>query len=342
MRLYQRPDTGFWFVEFERGKRRSLKTKDKAKARTIFNTLKTEYLNGRLLQLTPTGKSTLGKFRADYLAWAEETQNKHTFRANRKALDKLEHYAGQSTPLGRLGQRVIDDMIADLMRKGRKPSTINHYIRHAKSVLNKAVEWKLVASNPLGRVKQISGGESEPGFMDSAQAKDYISKITDPEIRRMAVAYITSGMRRVELLNLVYPRDVDFDAGQIRVERQKKRRKVVQWIPMHPMFRAVLMSMDLVDGRRIFNRWEHPDTITHKIKQSLRDAGYGHLHLHSLRHTLGAILAMDGQSERTIADMLGHAQTSTASIYTHATHDHLAKALKAVNLGLVDLGNKKA
>ncbi|WP_285905795.1 tyrosine-type recombinase/integrase [Pseudodesulfovibrio pelocollis] len=340
MRLYQRP-SGHWYIEFSRNDRRSLKTKDEAQAKRLFKKIKQEALAGRLVQLDCSGNTTLGAFADEYLAWAEQTQNIHTYRANKKALDKLIHYAGKSVRLGSLGQRAVDDMTADLLKQGRKPSTINHYIRHAKAVLSKAVDWKMVKHNPLRHVKQIPGGASEPGFMDAAQARDYISKITDPDVRRMAVAYIASGVRRCELLGLVYPRDIDMDGNRIRVERQKKRRKVVQWVPMHPMFKAVLKSMDLRPGCRVFDRWGHPDTVTHKIKESLREAGYGHLHLHSLRHTLGAILAMAGESERTIADMLGHAQTSTASIYTHATQDHLQKALTAINFGMIDLSRGK-
>lgn len=171
----------------------------------------------------------------------------------------------------------------------------------------------------------------------AAQVADYLSKVQDLDVRRMAVAYISSGVRRCELIALEYPRDIDMEGQRIRVVRQKKRSHIEEWVPMHPLFRAVLLSMNLKDGSRPFGKW-HPDTVTHKVEESLRAAGYGHLHLHSLRHTMGAMLAMAGYSERTIADMLGHAQTSTAAIYTHATKDHLQKAVNSLNLGLVDLG----
>lgn len=124
------------------------------------------------------------------------------------------------------------------------------------------------------------------------------------------------------------------------VERLKRRETTDHWIPLHPHFKAVLKSMPLEDGKRIFRRWQHPDTITHKIKEVLVKAGYGHLKLHSLRHTNCALLAMAGFSERTIADMLGHAQTSTASIYTHSTQEHLKLASNSIRLGPVDLSSK--
>jgi integrase len=343
MKLSKRNDTGAYVIWID-GKRHSLKKfcgrtiTDSKEARRIFTAIRQEWLAGKLSYIKGETYVTIEQFKTEYLEWAREVQNKHTYAGNRKALDKLVEYGGTSAHLDHIGQKVIDNMTKDLLKKGRKPTTINCYIRHAKTVMNKAVEWEYLRTNPLKAVKQISEGDVEPGFLDAAQAKDYIKKIKDIEVRRLAVAYIHSGLRRTELLALEYPRDIDFDRGLMRVERKKKRHRVVEWMPMHPMFKAVLKVMDLEDHKRIFRHWKHPDTITHKIKESLRDTGYGHLHLHSLRHTMGALLAMEGYNAKTIADLLGHAQTHTADIYTHVTKDHVTQALNAVNLGPIDLG----
>lgn len=343
MKLSKRPDTGAYVIWIN-GKRHSLKkfcgrtVTDGKEAKRVFTAIREQWLAGKLAHIKGQTTVSIGQFKAEYLAWAIEVQNKHTYAGNRKALDKLEQYGGKSTLLDRIGQKVIDEMTRALLAQGRKPSTINCYIRHAKAVMNKAVEWEYLRTNPLKGVKQIGGGDTEPGFLDAAQAADYIRKIKDIDVRRMAVAYIHSGLRRTELLALEYPRDIDFSRSLIRVERKKKRRLVVEWVPMHPMFKAVLKSMDLEESKRVFRRWAHPDTITHKIKDSLNEAGYGHLHLHSLRHTTGALLAMGGYGAKTIADLLGHAQTHTADIYTHVTKEHVATALQAVNLGPIDLG----
>jgi site-specific recombinase XerD len=344
MKLSRRSDTGAWCVWIQ-GKRYSLRkfcgrtVTDKTEARRIFTAIKQEWLAGKLAHIKGETRVTIREFREEYLEWAREVQNKHTYAGNRKALDKLVQYAGPSTRLDRIGQRTIDDLTADLLRRGRKATSVNCYIRHAKSVMNKAVEWGHLRTNPIKAVKQIQEPGAEPGFLDANQACEYLNSIADPDVRRMAIAFVTTGLRRTELLALRYPRDIDMENGRIRVERKKKRKHVVEWLPMHHLFRAVLMSMDLAPGRRVFAKWAHPDTVTHKIKESLRDAGYGHLHLHSLRHSLGAILAMEGHNAKTIAAVLGHAQTHTADIYTHVTQDHVSGALRAVNFGLIDIGS---
>ena len=50
MRLYKRTN-GQWYVEFERGKSRSLKTTDKAEAKRLYAAVRAEYLAGRLSEI---------------------------------------------------------------------------------------------------------------------------------------------------------------------------------------------------------------------------------------------------------------------------------------------------
>lgn len=50
MRMFQR-ENGIWYAQFKRGKKRSLKTRDKEEAEEIYRDLRREYLNGRLVLL---------------------------------------------------------------------------------------------------------------------------------------------------------------------------------------------------------------------------------------------------------------------------------------------------
>lgn len=70
MRLYQKSRDSVYYVEFERGKSRSLKTRDAAEARKLYNAVKKEYLAGRLSEIRGESRVTLGdreKFRIDVL-----------------------------------------------------------------------------------------------------------------------------------------------------------------------------------------------------------------------------------------------------------------------------------
>ena len=56
MRLFKRKNNGVYYVEFDRGQVRSLKTKDEGEAKELYVAIREEYLAGRLEQIS--GKCT--------------------------------------------------------------------------------------------------------------------------------------------------------------------------------------------------------------------------------------------------------------------------------------------
>lgn len=98
MRLFNRD--GIFYVQFERGKKKSLKTGDERVATAIFNEMEKEYLKGRLIQLDNFKKISLKDFRAKYVGeeYAEdgtlvlkgrEGTSKETAKMDYKALKYL-------------------------------------------------------------------------------------------------------------------------------------------------------------------------------------------------------------------------------------------------------------
>lgn len=118
MRLYQKQRDGVYYVEFERDKRRSLKTKDLAEARKLYNAVKKEYLAGRLSEIRGESRVTLGEFRAEYDKWARDAREPKTYKADMLALQKLVDVAGESAKLDKLTLRHADLMIAACRKRG--------------------------------------------------------------------------------------------------------------------------------------------------------------------------------------------------------------------------------
>jgi len=332
MRLGKRQSNGVYFVEFDNKKRVSLKTRNADEAKRLFNRYRKEWLAGKLSRISGECSKTLEEFRKEYVEWAEAIQPRSTFRSNRLALDKLIHYAGKSCKLDKVGIKHIDQMKADL--KKLSPNSINNYIRHARVVMNKAKEWGYVQVNPLSAVKQVKSERHPPAFLDRKQASEFIASIKDIDLRRLVVAYLTTGRRRSELLNLEW-KDVCEDGSRYLLRVSKTNSG--QWFPGNSMFRAVLNSIGRGTGR-VFKRWEHPDTLSHKIKEALKESGFGHLRLHDLRHSFASIKIMEGYSLKQVGELLGHTSMTATQIYSHLSDDHLAE-ISEMNLGPVDLGD---
>jgi site-specific recombinase XerD len=330
MRLFTQRD--IYYVEIN-GKRRSLRTKDKTVARRLYNQIKREYLKGKVHQLIGKCTVTLGQYRDEFLKWAEDVQPEKTFKANRLALNKLVHYGGENITLDRVNTKYVDQMIADCKKKGLRVNSINNYIRHARAALNKAVEWKYVRTNLLAAAKELPNERRDPKFLEQPDALKFLKGMEDVDLRRFATASIATGRRRSELFYLKWPR-VDLERGIYYV---KGKRDGGRWYHINSLFRAVLLSIGPQKEGRVFDKWEHPDTITHKIKEALVKAGYPELHLHCLRHTYASLKAMEGRSLKEIQELLGHTEIKTTQIYAHLTDDHLAD-IAEIALGPIDLG----
>lgn len=128
---------------------------------------------------------------------------------------------------------------------------------------------------------------------------------------------------------------MDQEGNRVYVFRSKVHRH--EWMPMHPLFKAVLLSMDCERTGRIFTRYKSKQSVSRAIKAALRNAGLGHLRLHHLRHTFASHLLMSGQSMKAVGELLGHASIQSTQVYAHLTQDYLQDAMETLKFGPIDL-----
>lgn len=331
MRLGRRKGFGTYYAEYDNRTRKSLKTKNKDEATRLYNAEKKAVRDGKIHGILGECDKSLKDLRTEFEKLMEPVQNKSTYRANMLALEKLVYVAGESCKLDKITVKHIDQIKADHAKLS--PASVNNYIRHAKAVLKKAEDWGWVRVNPLGKVKEVRLEKKPPAFLDRKQASEFIVSIKDVDLRRLVVAYLTTGRRRSELLNLEW-KDIDFEGGRYFVRKSKNH--LTKWYPINAMFKAVLSSLPDRTGR-VFKRYSHPDTLSHYIKVALVGAGFGHLHLHNLRHSFASIKVMEGKSLFEVGQLLGHTSITATQIYSHLSDSHMAE-ISEMNFGPVDLG----
>lgn len=332
IRLFQHRT--IWYVEID-GKRRSLRTHDNSEARRLFSQIKREYLAGKLAHLTGQCTKSFQAFCDEFSAWSEQVQPRATSRANCLALQKLLLHVGAHTKLDRITLKHIDQMIAKCKTDGLSVASINHYIRHARSAMNKAVEWGYINSNPFAGAKELPLEKAPPRYLPKSDAVAFLSKIQDVDRRRLITAYLATGRRRSELLTLRWE-DIDFARNAYFIRQSKNH--LSRWYPLPAMFKQVLVSIGIRKEGKVFTRWQHPDTLSKIVKQELVAAGYSDMHLHHLRHTFASIKAIEGTPLRILQELLGHTEYRTTEIYAHVQEDYLAQHVD-INWGPVDLGD---
>jgi integrase len=331
MKLKKRARDGVWFVQMDDQRRKSLKTRDHDEARRLYAAVKEAVLEGRLSRIRQECRTTLGEFQAEYQAWIDKggRRSPSTARADLLALSKLVAVAGLSCRLDRLTQKHLDLVTA----AARTPGTANNYLRHIRCVMNKAVAWKHLAQNPFRHARELPKEKRAPVYIHPGDVSRFLASISGQDERRLVTAYIYSGKRRSELLGLRWE-SVSMEREEYFIERSKAH--LSKWYPMHPIFRAVLESMPAREGR-VFPRWEHPDTVSHIVKDALRAFGLGHLSLHKLRHTFAVLLKSEGVDDAAVGELLGHTDRRATEIYAHVTDDRMRTAIRMIKGGPVEL-----
>ena len=142
---------------------------------------------------------------------------------------------------------------------------------------------------------------------------------------------IHTGLRKSELFRLEWS-DIDFEREVLTItakgeEHTKSYRN--REIPMTDQLTKCLKSIPRIsnwvfckeDGER-YSGW-----IITSLENTAKKAGIKRFTFHSLRHTFGSHLVMDGVDLPTVQKLMGHAEISTTMIYAHLAPDHLRKAI---------------
>ena len=123
----------------------------------------------------------------------------------------------------------IDQMGKDGIRVDGKPGTYSFRTQKYQydvlsSLMQYAVYWQVIQSNPCERVKppaRKDAGQQKPKHFSDEQTGLFLSLISDEPLKYQLLAYlgVYVGSRRGEVLALTW-NDIDFDAGEISIEKQ--------------------------------------------------------------------------------------------------------------------------
>ena len=100
--------------------------------------------------------------------------------------------------------------------------TILHYHRLISSMLNTAVQWQYIPSNPAERVKAPKSSTKRAAYLDDEQAIELLTLLDDQPIhyKTAVIVLLFTGMRRGELLGLQWD-DIDLEREIIKIQRAR-------------------------------------------------------------------------------------------------------------------------
>lgn len=217
------------------------------------------------------------------------------------------------------------------------PVTTNIELRCLRAAMNRAVDWKILLSNPFYRQKLCTVPESVPTFFSVDAFEMLLLAIKDVWFRLIVIVAVLTGMRRSEIVNLRWG-DVDFIQKTIRIQsngdfktKAGKRRIIAAGETVMDILRQLRPSsadnstyVFTLKGEQI-----KPVLLTKKLKKAVKASKVENqrLHFHSLRHTFASWLAQKGTSIYEIQKLLGHTDIKTTQIYAHLLPNELHKTV---------------
>ncbi len=335
MKLFRRSN-GYWYIRFERGKEKSLRTKDRRLAERLFREIQKEALKGRLILLEKQKKISLSNFIEEYLAWGEAHKAPSTVRRDSWALNRFLQFVGDR-PLRSISAKLIEDYRTFLLQNGRKPSSVNVEYRHLKAAFNKAKDWGYIKENPVTRLKPLKEPKTPPKFLSRQEAQHLLGHLKkhDPDFHDLVLFGLETGARRIEILRLRWE-DINWEFKRIRLHGKGNKTRE---IPMTSRVAALLQGRSPKSRGKVFP-YIHYDTISHKWQKVMRKLGMNY-RFHDLRHTTASWLVMNEVPLKVVQDLLGHSDIRVTQIYAHLSRDYLREALERTFAGNRQTENSK-
>jgi integrase len=322
--------------------------------------LVSEAQNGAAVELSRvTVGAYLDRFQSDWIAVHVSARTAERYHS---LLDHARRHLG-GRQLQKLRPADLATFYADLSRSGLAPRTIRHVHGLVFQALRQAKIWGVIRDNVAESVKPPPVPDHELPILQPDRARELLEALRGRPFYLIASVALASGMRRNEILGLRW-RDVDLDAGRLRVElsleettahgirlkapKTRNGRRTISlpphivtelrahWRAQQEQRLAIGMGKAPPDSQvlaGVDGKPQSPSTVTKAWPRAMAAAGMPGVTLHSLRHTHASMLIASGMDVLTISRRLGHGSpTITLRVYGHLIHgtdDHAAQIMEA-------------
>lgn len=365
--------TKSYYCEYARGKRVWLGRADVlgvSEARESARAILAEFYRGidpiearKPKAVIPTYREFLD---GDYGAWAKSNQKGHEQNLKRLAtafktlLDR---------PLDKIACLDVERWRAVQVERGLSNQTINRDLASMKASFNRAVDWGLLTTNPLAKIKKsrvddcmkvrfLSEAEerrlraaieareerrrverdsanswrAERGYVRLPSLRDFV--FTD-HVKPLILLSINTGCRRGELFDLTWS-NVDLDRRILTVTGATAKSRRTRHIPLNREATSVLLNWraqceDTSSLVFVNEQGERFDRVNSSWRRLLKDAEITAFRWHDMRHHFASRLAMGGVDLNTIRELLGHSDYAMTLRYAHLAPEFKLKAVEVLD-----------
>jgi site-specific recombinase XerD len=314
-----------------------------------------------------TGMPTLRIFLdEDYSAWAKANQKAHAQNLKRLAtafkslLDKQ---------LDKITALDVERWRAGEVARGLSLETINRDIASIKAAFNRALDWTVITTNPLSKVKKsrvddlvkvrfLSDDEEQRlrSALDAREERRRVERdsanhwraergyVRLPNLRSfaftdhlkpMVLLSINTGLRRGEVFDLEWA-NVDLKRRILTVTGATAKSKRTRHVPLNrEAFRVLQGWRDQSETKEglvfVNENGERFDRVNTSWRNLLKDALIKAFRWHDMRHHFASRLVMGGVDLNTVRELLGHSDYAMTLRYAHLAPEYKLRAVEVLD-----------
>jgi integrase/recombinase XerD len=280
--------------------------------------------------------------------WLEDGLSKNTLEAYRRDLSLYASWLGAKAQGGR---KLDDTLESDLgnyfsiRHASTKATSANRRLTVFKRYFRWALRERFITADPTLKLQSAKQALRVPKVMSEAQVEALLAAPDDETAlglrdRAMLELLYASGLRVSELVGLK-TFHVGLNEGVLRVMGKGSKERLVpfgqiarQWIERYlAQARPAILNGQQTDDLFVTGRGQGMSRVMFwmLVKKYARLAGItSPLSPHTLRHAFATHLLNHGADLRAVQMLLGHADISTTTIYTHVARERL-KTLHAAH-----------
>ncbi|SHF31303.1 Site-specific recombinase XerD [Desulfofundulus australicus DSM 11792] len=336
--------------------RKNVEAPSKREAEKLLDLFAAEVLRGQYVE---PSKLTFGQFVKRWLRdyaepnLAPKTVHRYRQMLETRILPAMGHLKiEQIKPLHLM--EFYKNLQEDGIREDGKPGglserTILHHHRLISAILQDAVEWQVIPSNPASRVKPPRVKKKQAACYDEEQIAAMLAALEKEDLKHRVLVYLAvfTGLRRGEIMGIEW-KHINLETGTLEV------RQAAQYIPGQGQFtkgpknemsvRTLTLPAFLVDmlkrykkhwlehriklgdlwqgSDRLFTTWDgrpgHPEWPSQWFSKFIKKHNLPPLNFHGLRHVNATLMINQGLPVKVISARLGHSNVGTTmDIYGH-------------------------
>jgi len=348
MRRYQRKTKKgkiYYYVDFTlEGKRKRLSLgPNKRVADALAKDIELKLMR-KQLQMPEDHKIPIKDWISRYLDYSQKEKSNSTYVRDLRRIIAFQDYLNQNEV------EFLSQVRPDLLNKYKlhiseraKRKTVNNHISVIRSMFRFAKVNEILLDDPslnLTYYKKVP--KSYPRVLTPEEIEKLLLIATYPMKEVISILLMT-GLRASEFINLQWSQ-VDMNQALIRVEchdefhTKNYRPRTITFLQG---LREVFLNVKQ-EGIYLFDNGENQPMFTshslyNRLKRLYLKCQITKANVHTLRHTFGTYLIINGIDVPTVQKIMGHRRIETTMQYCHIPDDHVRESLSKVDFRVPNL-----